>query len=744
MKDVEIEKLEQVLLALEPPPGMDAARMLDAADGGSGVDVRDAKIVDLAKRNRQLTMQVSKAKRAVAEARRKSQEAELRADQAAASAAAAEAASLAPPGWGRGGGVSVATGPLSPGGMTAVTGATGVSTSDLRQAKHHVRSLRARVEGLQHKLEAAQATSKAARRALAAELGPGAELDAVLAAAGLTAESATSGPGTVGPDQSDGASVATASASVATMAAGRWRGRAQRIVKLRSRVAELERALAEGGSAGANAAGVGTAGRFEEGRGVDEQARAVLGAMERQRQQAAEEVSGAMLALCECRCSISVSHFLMRCHPMRLTGVDLCCRTARVRVRTNDPLQLAEALDAEQASHRSTRQKLDAARARAQGLQREAASLREGVKTLVGKSDVDDKLVEQLRAERLELQQKLAGERRMASDAGSPARTVFAGGRGSAATSVAGMSAAQIGAASTMLNDAGFGRLEGGGSPHTASSATAGRAASVIAGREGDPGRLAAEAQRVSRLAEGQARRLAAQDVVIADLRAQLATLQRAARSAGGREGDGVSLPAAPGSRTPSREGAGHGQGGSAGAGSAGVRAMAAMEVRAAEAERAATTAAEELGSVKDALSRSEARCGVLERQTDQYVAKFSALERRCRELEARMGTAPPATDAVSIAAQLATSENERRALRSNMTAALGVRDAEIARLRERCETLLAHVAAQAARVAGVLKEGQSEHTGADADEMERLRSGNALLRQEVASLRRRLQSMQG
>ena len=70
-KDVEIERLEQTLLAVQAPPGIDVGRMLDAAGGDAGADVRDAKIVDLAKRNRELARTVGKAKRAIADARRR-------------------------------------------------------------------------------------------------------------------------------------------------------------------------------------------------------------------------------------------------------------------------------------------------------------------------------------------------------------------------------------------------------------------------------------------------------------------------------------------------------------------------------------------------------------------------------------------------------------------------------------------------------------------------------------------------
>jgi hypothetical protein len=401
-------------------------------------------------------------------------------------------------------------------------------------------------------------------------------------------------------------------------------------------------------------------------------------------------------------------------------------------------LQLAEALDAEQAGHRATRQRLDASRARVEGLQREAGKLREGVRTLVGKSDVDDKLVAQLRGERLELQQKLAGERRLASDAGSPTRTVYAGGRGNAATSVAGMSAAQLGIASGDQGEPGF----GGGGEFSSHAGSPGAASSMSSAGGAGGRRMAAEAARVSRLAEGQARRLEAQDAMIRDLKQQLSAAKRrnkGSSAASDRTSDTASLPAASGSRPPSTGGSMAPSAGTGG-GSAGVRAMAVLEVRAGEAERAAATASEELESVRDAMGRSEARCRVLERQTDQYVAKFSVLERRCRELEARTGAAAPATDAVSMAAQLATSENERRALRSNMTAALAARDAEIARLRERCESLLAHVTAQAGKVAEVAK---AEDSPTATEEVDQLRSGNAVLRQEVASLRRRLQSMQ-
>ncbi|KAA0146812.1 hypothetical protein FNF29_07788 [Cafeteria roenbergensis] len=548
-KDVEIERLEQTLLAVQAPPGIDVGRMLDAAGGDAGADVRDAKIVDLAKRNRELARTVGKAKRAIADARRRAAEAEARAaaaeDEAASSAAAGAAAA----------------GPAGQHGGSRTGSPAGGAEEELRRAQAQAKAARARIEGLQHRLDAAQAEAKAARRALAAEVGPGEELEAVLAAAGLA--SAAAAPGGSGRGD-DGESVATgASGAGAGSPAKRrlgWRGRAQRIIKLKAKLAELQRngvsQAGPGGGVSRPRAGQAPAA------GVDDQARAVIGAMEGQRQRAAEELS--------------------------------------------------EALEAEQASHADTQRRLDAARARVSSLQREAAQLREGARTLVDKSDVDDKLVAALRAERVSLQQQLS---------------------------------------------------------------------------------------------QGQARRLDAQEKLIRDLRAQLREAKAAAGAAlppgvPGRATNGVAAPASraglprPESAASSSAAAGSGgdAGGSSGGrpGSASVRALASLEVRVAAAEEAAAVEREAAAALRESRDRAEERCRLLERQADQYVAKFSAMERRCRELEARVGAAPPVTDAVSLAAQLATSENERRALRGNSASAIAARDAEVARLREQCDALLA------------------------------------------------------
>jgi len=320
-------------------------------------------------------------------------------------------------------------------------------------------------------------------------------------------------------------------------------------------------------------------------------------------------------------------------------------RSPPSRLPLSLPPQIAEALEAEQEGHSETRRRLDAARARVSSLQREAGKLREGVRTLVGKSDVDDKLVAALRAERLALQQSLSEARRGVAEGGSPARTVFTAGASRAAFSV--------------------------GSPGGVSDAGLGAG--------GDAGRLAAEGERVSRLAQGQARRLEAQAKLVRDLRSQLrdakeaAAAAAAAGGAGAAGGGGRAIATGDGERPRPESGTG-------------VRAMAALEVRAAEAGRVSEEALSEAAEAKASLGRAEERCRQLEKQVDQYVSKFSALERRCRHLEARVGGTPPATDAVSLAAQLATSENERRALRSNMASAIAARDAELVRLRERLE----------------------------------------------------------
>lgn len=283
-KDVEIERLEQTLLAVQAPPGIDVGRMLDAAGGDAGADVRDAKIVDLAKRNRELARTVGKAKRAIADARRRAAEAEARAaaaeDEAASSAAAGAAAA----------------GPAGQHGGSRTGSPAGGAEEELRRAQAQAKAARARIEGLQHRLDAAQAEAKAARRALAAEVGPGEELEAVLAAAGLA--SAAAAPGGSGRGD-DGESVATgASGAGAGSPAKRrlgWRGRAQRIIKLKAKLAELQRngvsQAGPGGGVSRPRAGQAPAA------GVDDQARAVIGAMEGQRQRAAEEVSRARTGL---------------------------------------------------------------------------------------------------------------------------------------------------------------------------------------------------------------------------------------------------------------------------------------------------------------------------------------------------------------------------------------------------------------------------------------------------------------
>jgi hypothetical protein len=566
-KDVELEKLEQTVLALEPAAGMDPAKIVAIADRTSkgmsanqaarleGGDPRDAKIVELAKRNRELTSQLGKAKRAVAEAKRKAGVAHARVQELEAIQE-------------------------SPKKVEADVEETG-SSEALRTAQGRVRQMRARVEGMQHKLEQAQAVAKAARRALAAELGPGPELEAVLSQVGLV-----TGGG------SDAASVASSVTQTGTTGSGKWRGRAQQIAKLRARVAELE----DGHRAG-----------------VDSQAKAVIGAMEAQRVQASEEVS--FDGSCFCVASRFIS------------------------------LQLAQSLEAEVESHRVTASRLEAAKARMTSMQREVKQLKEAVSTMASKSEVDDKLVEGLRAERVKLQQQLSEERRFGADGGSsPSRTVFSGGVSRAPYTVA----------------------RGPSSPGT------------DVGGEDQTRRLMAESERLSRLAQGQSRRIEAQDKVIADLRKQLKAAAAPARPVEPRPTEEARPPSSRSARSAGGDGS-----------AATARELAALQLRVEAADKAAKVAQEDASFAKEANSRSEERCRMLERQIEQYVSRFSALERRCRELEAVATSKAPATDAVSLAAQLATSENERKALRSNSSSAIAARDAEIARLRERCDSLV-------------------------------------------------------
>jgi hypothetical protein len=225
-----------VLLAVTPVPGMDTRRMLDSTavgrGGGTAEDLRDMKVLELAKKNRALQLAVGRERDRVARV-----EERLAAGGGDAGGGEGGAASGAVAGSGGRAARAVKGGGGEGGGGGGGAGG-GEAAPDSAMLRTQNRALAAQLQKAQHAVDLLKAEVAGCHRALAREVGPDVPLARVLAAhavprSGLTEGGAGGGGGGGGEGEGGGAAFAP----------GDWRGRAQTIATLRTRVRALEREL---------------------------------------------------------------------------------------------------------------------------------------------------------------------------------------------------------------------------------------------------------------------------------------------------------------------------------------------------------------------------------------------------------------------------------------------------------------------------------------------------------------------
>jgi hypothetical protein len=231
------ERLETVLLAVTPVPGMDTKRLLESTAAGRGgatlEDMRDVKVLELAKKNRALQLALGRERDRVARL-----EERLRAGGggesggeggggASAVAGSGGRAARAVKG-GEGGGGGGGTAALS----ATFTGEAAVDSATLRAQN---RSLTAQLQKAQHSIDLLKAEVAGCHRALTREVGPDVPLARVLAAHNVPRSGLAEGAGGGGSESEGGGGGA--------LVPGDWRGRAQTIATLRARVRALEREL---------------------------------------------------------------------------------------------------------------------------------------------------------------------------------------------------------------------------------------------------------------------------------------------------------------------------------------------------------------------------------------------------------------------------------------------------------------------------------------------------------------------
>ena len=268
------ERLETVLLAITPVPGMDTRRLLDASARGpgaagasSGEDLRDAKVLDLAKKNRALALALGREKErsarleerlgavavgalGAAEGAAGAAAAAAAAGSAARAARAVKTAAAAAPALAFGSSASSVTG----GGVDSLARGEGEAAAgtDAGALRQQVRALSQQLQRASRSVEALKLEVAGCHRALARELGPDTPLARVLAAhnvprSGLAAGAAGGGGAEEGEGGGgQGAAAAAGGEGAPPFVPGDWRGRAQIISTLRSRLRALERAAAGG------------------------------------------------------------------------------------------------------------------------------------------------------------------------------------------------------------------------------------------------------------------------------------------------------------------------------------------------------------------------------------------------------------------------------------------------------------------------------------------------------------------
>ena len=261
-RESEVRRLETLISAMQPIPGLDPNSLLDVLVNGERQehDIRDLKIVELAKKVRKIKAALQRERATATALRHEVQNVHLAADIAAVergeSAASVTAAREANAVFG--------AGERSPSfrARTKKVAAAAEASAEAAQAKKKRRPRASKEDEYRSKLLAAQGEVKRTQRALAKELGP----DIAVADA-----------------------VAAANSEVDVV--GGWRGRAQTITMLRTKLKHTKRKLrqvtaggsAEGGSSGfQSAAGSGD---------VDHQAMDDLNAMQRARDGAVEQLT---------------------------------------------------------------------------------------------------------------------------------------------------------------------------------------------------------------------------------------------------------------------------------------------------------------------------------------------------------------------------------------------------------------------------------------------------------------------
>jgi len=248
-KNMEVERMCVLLEALEPVPGMDAAkykRLIDNPDSGDHVDVRDSKIVMLAKKVRKVQMSLNK-ERSISQAQAqdieelKNTNDKLRKEIDAlsvmsnSSMASSSSRTIRAPvteSPGRGAATAAVVDPAE----------LELQNTQLRKDLHSVNKT---VEELRRKLAKATDDAKNLSQALAREVGDGVSIEQAVD--------------------------------------GGWRGRAQQIIMLKTKIKRLEASAGLNATAGSAPTANTHASRHHRGIDVDSQAESGLAEMSNER-----------------------------------------------------------------------------------------------------------------------------------------------------------------------------------------------------------------------------------------------------------------------------------------------------------------------------------------------------------------------------------------------------------------------------------------------------------------------------
>jgi hypothetical protein len=249
-KNMEVERMCVLLEALEPVPGMDAAkykRLIDNPDSSDHVDIRDSKIVTLAKKVRKVQMSLNK-ERSISQAQAqdieelKNTNDKLRKEIDAlsvmsnSSLASSSSRTIRAP---------VTESP----GRGALTTSAVVDPAELEsqntQLRKDLHSVNKTVEELRRKLSKAADDAKSLSQALAREVGDGVSIEQAVD--------------------------------------GGWRGRAQQIIMLKTKIKRLEASAGLNATAGSVPTANTHASKHHRGIDVDSQAESGLAEMSNER-----------------------------------------------------------------------------------------------------------------------------------------------------------------------------------------------------------------------------------------------------------------------------------------------------------------------------------------------------------------------------------------------------------------------------------------------------------------------------